>query len=280
MQSKGFKFFSDPDLNYALSAGDIKVSLNEIQNSEQTITFYFGAWDDYDSSTQTFTRKILTFGDKNTLLWGFYRLLDDGQGGTISKIDNSLVKEVAVTAPFETNVTEIAPATNIANFFYNDASDKHITSTTDYTLNVLFGCGEHKYGWSSATNVEAGGFRLAKRDPNNVANEIIMTREMRYGSAINNKDRYTTFNAGDALPTDGWYVKDFWAYTYPNEVNDDTVANDVISKLEQIKSGVPNAIRFDVTFALPTGNSDVEIDFAFTISTAPVGRVAYDEISL
>ena len=280
MLSKGFRFFSDPDLNYPISAGDIKVSINEIQNATQQVTFYLGAWDDFDSSTQKFTRKVLTLGSQNTLLWGLYILLDDGQGGTIRKIKNDVVQSVAVTAPHEINVSEIAPSANIANFYYNNETDKHITSTVDHTLNVLFGCGEHKFGWSSATNTEAGGFRLAKRDPNDPANEIIMTREMRYGSAIDHPNRYTVFEPKDSLPTDGWYVKDFWAYTYPNETNDDTLANDVISKITKIESGVANAIRFDIVFALPEGGAETELDFALTIGTAPLGRTAYDEITL
>lgn len=281
MQSKGFKFFSDPDLNYPISAGDIKVSINEIQNATQQVTFYLGAWDDFDSSTQKYTRKVLTLGATNTLLWGLYLLLDDGMGGTTMQLKNDVVQSVSVTAPNEVNVAEIEPAANIANFYYNSETDKHVTSTTDYNLAVRFGCGEHKYGWSSATNTEAGGFRLAKRDPANPANEIVMTREMRYGSSIDHPDRYTVFEPLDDLPTDGWYVKDFWAYTYPNETNDDTVPNSVISKITKIESGVENAIRFDIVFALPQGGAETtELDFALTIGTAPLGRTAYDEITL
>jgi len=280
MRTLGFKLFKDPDLNYELAAGDAKVALNSISQREQTITLYLGAWDDYDAATRKHTRKKITFEESDTLLWTLVREVDDGQGGVVTVPAVDYVKAVSVTAPDEDNVIELSPNNKVANFYYNNDADKHLTSSEEYTLWGMFGVGEFKHGWSTATNVEAGGFRLAKRDPNDPANEIIMTREMRYGSGATFPDRFTTFNHGDDLPTDGWYVKDFWAYTYPNEDDDDLQSNDVIPRLRTLQSGIPNRIRIDITFALPDGASGTGVDFNYMLETLPIRDSLYDTFEL
>jgi len=280
MSSLGFGVYKDPDLNYLLAAGDIKVALNSISQQSQSFTFYFGALDAYDAATKTFTRKRITFGENDSLLWTFVRLIDDGQGGTIEVPAVDFVSNVSVTAPDEDNVIALAPNNPVANFYYNSETDKKLTTVDDYKLVGMFNVGEHKFGWSTSTNAEAGGFRLAKRDPNDPANEIIMTREMRYGSGASNKDRYTTFNHGDTLPTDGWYVKDFWAYTYPNADNDDTQENDIIPRLRTLQSGEANALRFDVTFSLPSGSGGVGQDYSYMFKTLPIRNALYEEVQI
>lgn len=280
MTTLGFKLFKDPDLTYELAAGDAKVALNSISQKEQTITVYFGAWDDYDAATKKFTRKKITLEENDSFLWTLVREVDDGQGGTVEVPAVDYVKAVNVIAPDEENLIELSPNNPVANFYYNSESDKHLTSGDDYILWGMFNTGGYKHGWSTATNEEAGGFRLAKRDPDDPANEIVMTREMRYGSGVTHPDRYTTFDHGDTLPTDNWYVKDFWAYTYPNEDNDDLQANDIIPKVNTIQSGVANKIRMDITFALPDGASGTGVDFNYILYTLPIKNSLYNEIEL
>lgn len=280
METLGFKLFKDPALTYELSAGDAQLSLNSINNQEQTITIYLGAWDGYDAATHTYTRKRITFQGNDTLLWTIVRFVDDGQGGTIPIPAVDLVKEVRVIAPDEDNVIALEPNTPVANFYYNSEVDKNITSANDNILWGMFGVGEHKFGWSTATNEEAGGFRLAKRDPNDPSIEIIMTREMRYGSGVAYEDRFTTYQHGESLPTDGWYVKDFWAYTYPNDNNDDLQENDIIARLITLQSGVPNKLQIDITFALPQGASGAGVDFAYKIAMQPIVDVLYEEYQI
>jgi hypothetical protein len=191
-----------------------------------------------------------------------------------------LVKEVNVTCPDEDNVIELSPNNPVANFYYVSEADKKVTAVEDYTLWGNFNVGSFKHGWSTATNAEAGGFRLAKRDPNDPAVEIIMTREMRYGSGVTHSDRFTTYAQGDELPTDGWYVKDFWAYTYPNEENDDLQENDIIPRARTIQSGIANKIRIDITFALPEGASGTGLDFNYILLALPIKNSLYDRIEL
>ena len=280
MQNLGFKLFKDPDLIYELAAGDMKIALNSISQKEQTITIYIGAWDDYDSATKTFTRKKITLEESDTLLWTIIREVDDGQGGTNDVPAVDLIKSVSVTAPDEDNVVALSPNTPVANFYYKSNTDKKLTSTDDYILWGMFNVGEFKFGWSTATNAEAGGFRLAKRDPNDPAQEIVMTREMRYGSGTVNPDRFTTFNQGESLPTDGWYVKDFWANTYPNDDNDDLQENDVIPRLRTLQSGTENRIRLDITFALPSGGTGTGVDFNYILTTSKLENALYEEIAV
>lgn len=280
MDTLGFKLFKDPDLTYELAAGDAKVALNSISQKEQTITVYFGAWDEYDAATKKFTRKKITLEENDTFLWTLIREIDDGQGGTVEVPAVDYVKEVSVTAPDEDNVIELSPNNPVSNFYYKSNTNKNLTSTENYTLWGNFNVGSFKHGWSTATNAEAGGFRLAKRDPNDPANEIIMTREMRYGSSVTHPDRFTTFNHGDELPTDGWYTKDFWAYTYPNDDNDDLQSNDVIPRIRTIQSGVANKIRMDITFALPEGASGTGVDFNYILYALPIENSLYDQIQL
>jgi len=280
MTSLGFKLFKDPDLNYELVAGDLKIALNSISQQQQTVTVYFGAWDAYDPATKKYTRTKITLGDNDTLLWTLVRLVDDGQGGTREEQAVEFVDSVAVTAPDEDDVIELNPNNPVANFYYNDETDKRITTVDDYVMYCNFNIGEFKFGWSTSTNAEAGGFRIAKRDPNDPANEIIMTRKDRYGSSITHPDRYTTFNHGDSLPTDGWYVKDFWAYTYPNEDNDDVQANDIIPRLRTLQSGVGNKIRMDITFKIPDGYTGSGQDFNFMLKIFGLKNVLAEKVEL
>jgi hypothetical protein len=280
MNTLGFKLFKDPDLTYELAAGDAKVALNSISQREQVITVYFGAWDEYDAATKRFTRKKITLQENDTFQWTLVREVDDGQGGTIEVPAVDLVKEVSVTCPDEDNVIELSPNNPVANFYYVSESDKKVTAVEDYTLWGNFNVGSFKHGWSTATNAEAGGFRLAKRDLNDPAVEIIMTREMRYGSGVTHGDRFTTYNQGDELPTDGWYVKDFWAYTYPNEENDDLQENDIIPRARTIQSGIANKIRIDITFALPEGASGTGLDFNYILLALPIKNSLYDRIEI
>lgn len=280
MTSLGFKLFKDPDLNYTLVAGDLKIALNSISAQEQTVTVYFGAWDDYDPATKTYTRTKITLGDNDTLLWTLIRLVDDGQGGQIEEEAVEFVGEVAVTAPDEDNVISLAPNNHIANFYYTSDLDKKLSTVDDNILYCNFNVGEYQAGWSTSTNAEAGGFRLAKRDDNDSSVEIIMTREMRYGSGISHPDRFTTFNHGEDIPTDGWYVKDFWAYTYPNENDDTTQANDIIPRLRTLQSGVANALRMDITFRIPTGYVGSSQDFNFMMKILGLKNVLAEKVDL
>lgn len=280
MESLGWKLFKDPSLTYELAAGDAKIALNSISQKEQTITVYFGAWDSYDPETKTYRRRKITLEENDTFQWTLVRNVDDGMGGTVEVPAIDYVKSVSVTSPDEDNVIELSPNNPVSNFYYKSQSDKKLTSTDDYILWPNFNAGSFKYGWSTATNAEAGGFRLAKRDPNDPANEILMTREMRYGSGVTHPDRFTTFNHGDSLPTDGWYIKDFWAYTYPNDDNDDLQSNDIIPRVRTIQSGIANRIRMDITFALPDGASGTGVDFNYILYTLPIVNALFDEIDL
>ena len=279
-ETLGFKLFKDQDLNYPLAAGDIKVALDNISNREQTFTLYFGAWDEYDAATRKYTRTKITFGENDTLLWTLVRMIDDGTGNMVEQQAVEFVSAVFVTAPDEDDVTELSPNNPVANFYYNSETDNRVTTVDDHTLWCNFNVGEYKHGWSTSTNVEAGGFRLAKRDPNDPNVEIIMTREMRYGTGVSHPDRYTTFNHGDDLPTDGWYVKDFWAYTYPNEDNDDVLANDIIPRLRTLQSGVPNALRISITFRIPDGYTGSAQDFSFMFKILGLKNVLVEKIEL
>jgi len=280
MTSLGFKLFRDPDLNYELVAGDLKIALNSISQQQQTVTVYFGAWDAYDPATKKYTRTKITLGENDTLLWTLVRLVDDGQGGTREEQAVEFVDSVAVTAPDEDDVIELSPNNPVANFYYNDDTDKRITTVDDYIMYSNFNVGEFKFGWSTSTNAEAGGFRIAKRDPNDPANEIIMTRKDRYGSSVTHPDRYTTFNHGDSLPTDGWYVKDFWAYTYPNEDDDEVQANDIIPRLRTLQSGVGNKLRIDITFKIPDGYTGSGQDFNFMLKIFGLKNVLAEKVEL
>jgi len=282
MTSLGFKLFKDPDLNYELVAGDLKIALNSISQQSQSVTVYFGAWDEYDPATKKFTRTKITLGGNDTFLWTLVRLVDDGQGGTVEEQAVEFVSDVSVTAPEEDDVIELAPNNPVANFYYKNDSDKVLTDEDNHILYCNFNIGEFKYGWSTSSNVEAGGFRLAKRDPSDPANEIIMTREMRYGTGVDHPDRFTTFQHGDDLYpfTDGWYVKDFWAYTYPNDENDDLQANDVIPRMIALRSGVPNKVRMDITFKIPDGYTGSNQDFNFMLKVFGLKNVLVEKIEL
>ncbi len=280
MTSLGFKLFKDPDLNYELVAGDLKIALNSISQQEQSVAVYFGAWDEYDPATKKFTRTKITLGENDTFLWTLVRNVDDGQGGTVEEQAVEFVSSIAITAPDEDNVIELDPNNSIANFFYVDENVKNVTSTEEHTLYCNFNIGEFKYGWSTSSNVEAGGFRLAKRDPGDPANEIIMTREMRYGTGVAHGDRFTTYDHGDDLPIDDWYVKDFWAYTYIEEETDDTLANDIIPRMMTLQSGVPNKIRMDVTFKIPDGYTGSNQDFNFMLKVFGLKNVLVEKIEL
>lgn len=280
MTSLGFKLFKDPDLNYELVAGDLKIALNSISQQQQTVTVYFGAWDSYDPATKTYTRTKITLGDNDTMLWTLVRLVDDGQGGTIEEQAVEFVDSVSVTSPDEDNVIELAPNNPVANFYYKDDIDKNITTIDDHTLYCNFNIGEFQYGWSTSTNAEAGGFRLAKRDPGDPQNEIIMTREMRYGTGVSHPDRFTTFDHGDDLPSDGWYVKDYWAYTYPNDNNDDVQSNDVIPRMRTLQSGVANRVRIDITFKIPDGYTGSGQDFNFMMKILGLKNVLAEKVEL
>lgn len=277
MQSFGFKLFHDAGLQYPVSQGTATITLSQVDTGNSVKTFYFGAIDDYDNQSNSYIRKKITYGPEDTMLWQIMRNVDDGAGGTKLVHANEFIKSVAVTAPDEQNVTILNPDAPIANFFYKDATNNYLSTSADSIIQSNYGVGEYKFGWSTSTNVEAGGFRLAKRDPADQANEIIMTREVVYGSGDPHKDRFITYQNGDAIPS-GWYVKDFWAYTYPN-VNDDTVQeNDVIAKLNSLESGVANALRFDIEFFLPPGyNGGTEdIPFIFgALGTARATKTTY-----
>jgi hypothetical protein len=280
MESLGFKLFKDPDLIFPLVAGDLKIALNAISQREQMVTVYFGAWDSYDASTKSYKRTKVTLGENDTLLWTLVRLVDDGTGNTVEEQAVEFVGSVAVTAPDEDNIIELNPNNPVANFYYKDSSDYKVTTVDEHTLWCNFNIGEYKFGWSTSTNEAAGGFRLAKRDPNDPANEIIMTREMRYGNGIDHPDRYTTFSHGDDLPTDGWYVKDFWAYTYPNGDNDDVQENDIIPRLRTLQSGVANAIRIDILFRIPDGYTGTGQDFSFRLKVFGLKNVLVETVEL
>ncbi len=281
MTSLGFKLFKDPDLNYELVAGDLKIALNSISAQEEQVTAYFGAWDGYDPATKKFTRTKITLGENDTFLWTLVRLVDDGQGGTIEEQAVEFVSSVAITAPDEDNVIEISPNNNVANFYYNSELDKNLVDGDNHTLWGNFNIGEFKYGWSTSSNAGAGNFRLAKRDPGDPANEILMTREMRYGSGVSFPDRFALYDHGDDLPVSGdWYVKDFWAYTYPNTEDDDTLANDVIPRMRTLQSGVPNKVRFDITFAIPPGYTGSGQDFNFMLKVFGLKNVLVEKIEL
>ncbi len=280
MQALGFKLFKDPDLNYELVAGDLKIALNSISAKTTQVTAYFGAWDAFDPATKKFTRTKLTLGENDTFLWTLVRLVDDGQGGTVEEQAVEFVSEVSITSPDEDNVIELLPNRPIGNFYYKDDSDKNVTDGDNHTLYSNFNTGEFKFGWSTSSNVDAGKFRVAKRDPGDPANEIIMTREMRYGSGIDHPDRFALYDHGEDLPIDSWYIKDFWAYTYPNEENDDVLANDIIPRMITLQSGVPNKVRFDITFAIPTGYSGSGQDFNFMLKVFGLHNVLVEKIEL
>ena len=280
MQSLGFKLFKDPDLNYELVSGDLKVALNTRNQPSQTLTVYLGAWDEYDPATQKYTRTKLTLGDNDTMLWTLVRLIDNGQGGTMEQLAVEFVKAVAVTVPDEDDVSDLIPNNHVANFFYTSEADKNLSSGGDNILYGYFNVGEYKYGWSTSTNVEAGGFRLAKRDPADIANEIIMTRKDVYGVVgTHMDDRFMTYNHGDVIPA-GWYVKDFWAYTYADPDNNDTTSNDVIPRLRTLQSGIPNKVRLDVTLEIPAGYTGGGQDFNFMFRVYGLKNVLIEKVEL
>ena len=105
MTSLGFKLFKDPDLNYELVAGDLKIALNSISQQSQSVTVYFGAWDEYDPATKKFTRTKITLGGNDTFLWTLVRLVDDGQGGTVEEQAVEFVSNVSVTNVSISNAT-------------------------------------------------------------------------------------------------------------------------------------------------------------------------------
>jgi hypothetical protein len=262
----GFKLFKDPDLNYELVAGDIKIALNSVNQQEQTVTFYLGGWDDYDPATQKYTRTKITLAEGDTLLWTLVRPTDDGNGNIVYKPFTEFVKSVKVTAPDEEDLTEIHPQNPVGNFYYNNEEDYHLSQDGDDVFWCNFNVGEYKFGWSTSTNEEAGFFRAAKRDPDDPTKEIIMTRRDIYGDGDPHPDRFMLWKNGDRIPH-GWYIKDFWAYTYPNDDNDDVQANDIVPRLKSFSTGVANAIRFDVTFYIPpnyTGSTQ-DLQFYFKI---------------
>ena len=266
MERFGFKLFKDPDLNYELVAGDVKIALNSVNQQEQTVTVYFGAWDQYDPAKQKSIRTKLTLSPNDTLLWTLVRLVDDGDGGLKEIPAVEFVKSVKVTAPDEEDLISLNPNNHVANFFYIDDDNKKLSDDGDDVIWGFFNVGEYKFGWSTSTNVEAGYFRAAKRDDDDSSKEIIMTRKDVYGDDDDHPDRFMLWSHGDRLPH-GWYIKDFWAYTYPNDDDDDTQANDIIPRLKTISTGVGNAIRFDVTFYIPenyTGDSQ-DLSFKFKI---------------
>ena len=280
MQSLGFKLFKDPDLNYELVSGDLKVALNTRNQPSQTLTVYFGAWDEYDPATQKYTRTKLTLGDNDTFLWTLVRLADDGVGGTIEELAVEFVKSVAVTVPDEDDVTELVPNNHVANFYYTDEGDKKLSTSTENILYGYFNVGEYKYGWSTSTNAEAGGFRLAKRDPLDVTNEIIMTRKDIYGvTSTHMDDRFVTFQHGDVIPV-GWYVKDFWADVYNDPDTNVTTQNDIIPRARTIQSGIPNKIRLDVTLEIPAGYTGGGQDFNFLFRVFGLKNVLIEKIEL
>ncbi len=280
MTSLGFKLFKDPDLNYELVAGDLKIALNSISQQTQTVTVYFGAWDDYDPALKKYTRTKITLGENDTFLWTLVRMVDDGQGGQIEEQAVNFVSDVSVISPDEDDVTDLNPNNNIANFYYVDGTDNHTSTTNDHTLQANFNIGEFKYGWSTAGNVTAGAYRLAKRDPMDINNEIIMTREIFYGGHPTHEDRFMLFNHGDDIPADDWYVKDFWAYTYPNANDDVTQANDIIPRMKTLQSGVANKVRMDITFGIPSGYTGSNQDFNFRLKVFGLKNVLVEKVEL
>jgi len=271
MQSFGFGLYHDAGLQYPVSQGSATITLSQVDTGNSLKTFYFGAIDDYDNMNNSYIRKKITYAQDDTLLWQIMRYVDDGSGGQKLVHANEFVKNVAVTAPDEQNLIEISPDAPVANFYYKSDDDKHLSTSSDNILQCNYGVGEYKSGWSTSTNAAAGGFRLAKRDENNTANEIIMTREDVYGSSDEHKDRFMIYQNLDAIP-EGWYVKDFWAYTYPNADDDQTQANDIIAKLNSLESGVANALRFDVEFHLPAGYSGGTEDIVFIFGALGTSR--------
>jgi hypothetical protein len=277
MQSFGFKLFHDAGLQYPVSQGTATITLSQVDTGNSVKTFYFGAIDDYDNQNNSYIRKKITYSSNDTLLWQVMKYVDDGAGGQVLVHANEFVKSVSVTAPDEQNVVELTPDAPVANFYYKSDSNKKLSTTTDSVLWCNYGVGEYKFGWSTSTNESAGGFRLAKRDDNDTANEIIMTREFVYGSSDAHKDRFMLYSNGDAIPA-GWYVKDFWAYTYPNADDDETQENDVIAKLNSLESGVANALRYDVEFYLPPGYEGGTEDIVFifgALGTARATKTTY-----
>ena len=271
MQSFGFKLFHDAGLQYPVSQGTATITLSQVDTGNSIKTFYFGSIDDYDNTNNSYIRKKITYGAEDSFLWQVMRNVDDGAGGTTLVHANEFIKSVAVTAPDEQNLIELNPDAPVANFFYVSDANFKLSTTGDSVLKCNFGVGEYKFGWSTSTNTEAGGFRLAKRDSGNTANEIIMTRESVYGATDPHKDRFMLYQNGDAIPT-GWYVKDFWSYTYPNAGDDVTQSNDVIAKLNTLESGVANALRFDIEFYLPEGYSGGTEDIVFVFGALGTAR--------
>jgi len=266
LRDYGFKLFKDPDLNYELVAGDIKVALNSVNQQEQTVTFYLGGWDDYDPATQKYTRTKITLANKDTLLWTLVKPIDDGKGGVVYQPFIKFVKSVKVTSNDEEDLDEILPQNPVGNFYYNDSSDNKLSTEGDDVFWCNFNVGDYKYGWSTSTNEDAGFFRAAKRDSNDVTKEIIMTRKDVYGDNDPHPNRYMLWSNGDRIPH-GWYIKDYWAYTYPDEKDDNIQANDIVPRLKSMSTGVANAIRFDVTFYIPpsyTGSTQ-DLQFYFKI---------------
>jgi len=260
----GFKLFKDPDLNYPLVAGDITVSLNSVNQQEQTITVYFGAWDDFDPATQKYTRKKITLAPDDTLLWTLVKYVDDGQGNTIEVPSIEFVKDVKVTAPDKEDLFEVHPLNPIGNFYYLDSQNYKVSEEGDGIFWCNFNVGDYKFGWSTSTNEEAGFFRAAKRDPDNPDNEIIMTRRDVYGDDDPHPDRFMLWKNGDRIPH-GWYIKDFWAYTYTDDDSDNVQANDIVPRLKTLQSGVGNALKMDITFYIPPSYTGTSQDIQFSI---------------
>jgi len=75
-------------------------------------------------------------------------------------------------------------------------------------------------------------------------------------------------------------VKDFWAYTYPNEDNDDVQANDIIPRLRTLQSGVGNKIRMDITFKIPDGYTGSGQDFNFMLKIFGLKNVLAEKVEL
>ena len=280
MQSLGFKLFKDPDLNYELVSGDLKIALNTRNQPSQTLAIYLGAWDEYDPATQKYTRTKLTLGDNDTMLWTLVRLVDDGQGGTNEELAVEFVKEVGVIVPDEDDVSELEPNNPVANFYYTSSADYVLSTATANILYGYFNVGEYKFGWSTSTNIEAGGYRLAKRDPGDETNELVMTRKDVYGvTGTAMDDRFMTYDHGDIIP-DGWYVKDFWAYTYDDEATNEVTSNDIIPRMRTLQSGIPNAVRLDVTLEIPAGYTGGGQDFNFLFKVFGLQNVLIEKVEL
>ena len=279
MREFGFKLYKDPDLIYELVAGDLKVSINSVNAQEQTVTFYLGGIDDYDPATRKYKRKKLTLAPGDTMLWSLVKRVDDGTGNLIDVPAVEFVKSVKVTAPDEEDLTELTPNNPIGNFYYRGENDYKLSQPGDDIFWCNFNVGEYKFGWSTSTNEEAGFFRAAKRDPNDPSHEIIMTRRDVYGDSDPHPDRYMLWSHGDRIPH-GWYIKDFWAYTYPNEDNDEVQANDIIPRLKSLSTGPANAIRFDITFYLPPNYSGEIQDIQFYVKIFGLKNVLLEEIEI